>query len=161
MRVKVRTIAYLGMFIALVVLSTVFLKLPIAIGYVNLGDGFILAAATLLGPLAALPGAIGSMLADLFLGYAIYAPASFVIKGLMGLIAGLLPRLLKSKRAIIQGLGFLLAELFMVLGYFIFESFLYGAGTAALSILPNLAQGAFGFFIGLALLPLMNRVSIQ
>jgi uncharacterized membrane protein len=46
------------------------------------------AAASILGPFAAISAAIGSALADLIVGYSLYMPATFLIKGLMGLISG-------------------------------------------------------------------------
>ena len=47
--------------------------------------GMILLAAMVVGPLAIPAAAIGSALADLFSGYALYAPATFAIKGLVAL----------------------------------------------------------------------------
>ena len=47
--------------------------------------------AILFGPLVgAFAGGIGSMFADLFLGYSHFAPATLIIKGLEGAIVGLL-----------------------------------------------------------------------
>ena len=57
-------------------------------GYINLGDAIVLLCAFLLPPSYAFFAAgIGSMLADIFSGYAVYAPATFIIKGLMALAA--------------------------------------------------------------------------
>ena len=39
---------------------------------------------------AGIAGGLGSMLADLILGYSHYAPATLVIKGFEGLVAGFL-----------------------------------------------------------------------
>ena len=53
--------------IALVFISTMFLKLPNSIGgYLNLGDGFILLFSGLLGPFASfMVGGVGSAFADI------------------------------------------------------------------------------------------------
>lgn len=53
-------------------------------GFVNLGDCFVLLSGWLLGPWwGGAAGGIGSMLADLLLGYGHYAPGTLIIKGLM------------------------------------------------------------------------------
>ena len=89
-----RTVAYGGMLAALILVVTRFSAIPImnGQGYLNLGDVTILFAAALLGPAAAVPAAIGSALADVWAGYVQYAPATFIIKGLVALIAGLFLR---------------------------------------------------------------------
>lgn len=140
-----------GVFAALILIATQF-KIPTGIGYANLGDGFILAGAYLLGPAAFFPAGIGSALADFLAGYPVYIPATFVIKGLMGLAAGLLMKNedITLARKII---AFTAAEVIMVGGYFIFESlpFMYGMAAAAGSVIPNLAQAAVGILIGMLL----------
>lgn len=145
-----------GVMAAVVFLATQ-IKITTAIGYGNLGDGFILAASYVLGPLAFFPAAIGSALADLILGYAVYIPATFLIKGCMGLVAGAILRRknVSWKRRI---LAVLLAEVIMVVGYLGFESLLYGAATALTSVPMNLVQGAFGIGLGLVLMAALNRV---
>ena len=72
--------------IALVYITTMFIKLPNSIGgYLNLGDGFILLFAGFLHPFTAfLVGGLGSALADLTGGYGTYAIATLIIKGIEG-----------------------------------------------------------------------------
>jgi uncharacterized membrane protein len=142
-------ITFGGVFAALILIATQF-KIPTGIGYANLGDGFILVASYLLGPAAFFPAAIGSALADLLAGYPVYIPATFIIKGLMGLAAGILLRNEQIKQ-IRKLLAFVLAEVIMVAGYFGFESILYGPIAAAGSIVSNLGQAAVGILIGLIL----------
>ncbi|MDR2515560.1 MAG: ECF transporter S component [Christensenellaceae bacterium] len=151
---QLKRLVYCGLFTALVAVATMYIQLPTAIGYANLGDGFILGSAVLLGPFAAVVGGLGSALADLLLGYGVYAPATLVIKGLMGLCAAQFIR----KGLPFRLLGFALAELIMVLGYFAFECVLYTPAAALASVLPNLAQGAVGILVALALSPLLDRL---
>ena len=74
---------------SLVLVATSFLKVPTPTGYVHLGDGIIYAAAIAFGPsFAAVSGAVGSTLADVLGGYFIWAPWTFIIKGVAGLIIG-------------------------------------------------------------------------
>ena len=88
-RNNIKKIAYAGVLAALVFAGTE-LHIPTAIGHINLGDLVILVSAYVLGPFAFIPAAIGSTLADLLAGYPQYAGATFIIKGVMGLVAGLL-----------------------------------------------------------------------
>lgn len=72
---------------------------PATRGYFNLGEVMVYTTAILLGPfIGAVAGGVGSMLADLMLGYHIYAPATLIIKGVEGFIVGFLSQKLKFKR---------------------------------------------------------------
>lgn len=157
---KVFTLVYSGLFTALVVIATAFLKVPTAIGYVNLGDGVIFAAAAALGPYAAVIGGVGSALADIIAGYSIYAPATLIIKAMMGFVAAKLI-INQGKVTVRNVLVYVLAEVVMLGGYFIFESFLYGVPVALGSMIPNLVQGGFGVGVGVILTPITVRVFAQ
>lgn len=125
---NIKTLVYSALFTALVTVATAYLKIPTAIGYLNLGDGFIFAAGVVLGPIAAVVGGIGSMIADLMAGYMIYAPITLLIKGCMGLMIGLAARSYSFSSVWKNALMFLAAEAVMVCGYFLFEAVVYGAG---------------------------------
>lgn len=144
---------------ASLILLTTMLYIPMGIGYYHLGDGFIFAAASLLGPYAGLSAAIGSILADLLSGYAIYAPATAIIKGCMGLVSGLLLR--KKRKFITILLVLLLCEAMMVGGYFIYESFLYGIAGAVPSLIPNALQGLAGIVLGAIMVPLTRKIPLS
>jgi uncharacterized membrane protein len=84
-----------AVFTALVfVATTVFsVYVPQTRGFFNIGEIMVFATALLLGPLVgAFAGGVGSMLADLFLGYWYYAPATLIIKACEGEVVGLLAR---------------------------------------------------------------------
>lgn len=155
---RVKQMVYHAAAIALVIIATGFLKIPIPTGYIHLGDGVIFVAGALLGPLAAIPAAIGSSIADLIASFAIYAPVTFVIKGLMGLLAGLV---WKSRDKFFRNLLiFLLAEIIMILGYFLFESFFYNLG-AAIGALPfNLIQAGAGIVMGAVFVPATKNIRL-
>ena len=91
---SVKKLTFTGLMAALICVLTMFPHIPnpAGSGYIHLGDGMILLAAMVVGPLAIPAAAIGSALADLFSGYALYAPATAVIKGLVALIAWLMYR---------------------------------------------------------------------
>jgi len=62
-------------------------------GFFNIGETMIYATALLFGPfIGSFAGGVGSMLADILLGYPHYAPATFVIKACEGAIVGFLAR---------------------------------------------------------------------
>ena len=142
---NLRKIAYSGVLAALVFVGTE-LHIPTAIGHINLGDVLILVSSYLLGPVAFFPAAIGSTLADLLAGYPQYAVATFLIKGIMGLVAGiLLKRNAQGKTSIIRKIIVsFIAELIMIAGYFAFESlpFMYGVEAALGSVIPNGIQAS-------------------
>ena len=80
---------------ALVCVSTIAFSVyvPQTRGFFNVGETMIFATAILFGPLiGSFAGGVGSMLADLLLGYPYYAPATLIIKATEGAIVGHLSR---------------------------------------------------------------------
>lgn len=160
-RSKLRLTALCGIFAALVFIGTQ-IRIPTAIGYINLGDGVILIASYFIGPAAFFPGAIGSALSDLIAGYPMYIAPSFLIKGLMGLAAALIMNVSHGKKA---ALGFVIrlaaclgAELIMVGGYFVFEALYYDVAAAAGSVVFNLIQAGAAIVIAI---PLTYAINIR
>ena len=78
---KLRKLVLAALFAALCTVMTMVIQVPSPMqGYVNLGDCFVLLSGWLLGPWwGAAAGGIGSMLADLLLGYGHYAPGTLII----------------------------------------------------------------------------------
>ena len=130
---------------ATLLLTLISIPLPSGYGYVNLGDaGVFLCACLLPGGLGALAAGVGAALADLILGWAMYAPVTLLIKGLTALLAGLALR--RAKKA---GLPLsLLCCLLVPLGYFLYETILLTAPVAAVNVLPNTLQAAIGAALG-------------
>ena len=154
---------YAALFAAIVAVTTMIVKIPTAVGgYVNIGDGFVLLSGWILGPVwGTLAAGLGSMLSDL-IGYPVYAIATFIIKSLMALIAFLLAKVCKpifKKHAwIAYVLSGIVAEILMVVGYFVFEAIFMSYGMGALvGILPNVSQAAVGIAVGTLLMSLIDR----
>ena len=156
-----------SMLAALVCVATMIIKIPSPLkGYINLGDCVVLLSGWLLSPLYGfLAAGIGSALADVFSGYIAYAPATFVIKGLMAIIAYFGFRLLHKRLGsfssrIISGT---LSEIIMILGYFVFEGFLYGFVPSLVNIPANAVQGVAGLIIGTILIKVFekNKIMLQ
>ena len=84
---------------ALTAAATIAIPVPLpGGGYANAGDVLVLLSAFVLGPgLGAAAAGVGSALADLILGYTIYAPGTLIIKAADAAAAGALFALL-SKR---------------------------------------------------------------
>ena len=161
MSLRIRKIIFAALLASLVCVATMVIKVPSPLqGYLNLGDGVVLLAGWLLAPgYGFLAAAIGSALADVFSGYLLYAPATFLIKGLMAVVAYFGFKCLKDKTGDIPGRlasGFL-AELLMVLGYYVFEGFLYGFVPSAVNILPNGVQGVAGMSLGVILIRIFEK----
>jgi uncharacterized membrane protein len=155
------SLAVSGMLAALVALATMLLKLPVPIaqGYVHLGDALILFSAMLVGPIAAPIGGIGSALADLLGGYPLYVLPTLCVKALVGWLASWRLNLHDQHALLRCALTFTLAELAMVLGYLLYESFAYGFPTALSAAPMNLIQAAASVMLACTLLPIARRVA--
>lgn len=149
---------------ALTCVATMIIKIPSPLkGYINLGDCVVLLAGWMLSPTYGfLAAGLGSALADTFSGYVTYVPATFVIKGLMALIAFYGFKLLHSKLGNISSriISGIVAEVVMVAGYFIFEGFLYGFGPSLVNIPANVIQGVAGLIIGTILVKVFEKSKI-
>ena len=164
MKTTTQKIIFSSMLAALVCVVTMVIKIPSPLsGYLNLGDCIVLLSGWLMPPLYGfLAAAVGSALADIFSGYMIYAPVTFLIKGIMALLASLGYSLLRKKAGgtVSHVLSGITAELFMILGYFAFEGILYGFAAAALNIPINALQGAVGLVLGILLTGIFRKHKI-
>lgn len=156
MKNTTKKIVMSAMFAAVIFVLTRLVSVPSfsGIGNVNLGDCAVLLAAWLVSPkYAFLAAGVGSALADLTSAYAIYAPATFFIKGAMALVASLIH---KKNKTLLSGI---VAELIMIVGYLAFEGiFICGFKTALLNIPYNAVQGAIGLASAIVLLPIIKRI---
>lgn len=161
---KTKDIVMAALLAALTCVATMIIKIPSPMkGYINLGDSIVLVSGWLLSPAwGFLAAGLGSALADILSGYVIYGPATFLIKGLMALVAFYGFKLLHNRcgnlvSRIISGIG---AEAVMMVGYFLFAGFLYGFGPAALNIPANAVQGVAGIVIGIVLVKICEQSKI-
>lgn len=155
-----------ALFAALICVATMLVQIPIPAtgGYANLGDGIILLCAFLMNPFyAVIAAGLGSILADLLAGYVSYALGTLIIKAGVALIAAAIFNRFGRGRS--QGaslaamiVGAILAEAFMVLGYFFYEAVCLGIGMgAAGGIIGNIGQGVVGAILGCVLAPILTR----
>ena len=152
-----------AMLASLICVATMFrVPLPV-VGYVNLGDAFVLLAGWYLPlPYCVFAAGIGSGLADMLSGYAIYIPVTFIIKGLMAAVVffGHKETFKKQRFSVLSVLSLIAAELIMVFGYYVFEGFMLGFVPALVNIPYNALQGVVGLVLGVALIKLFDKVKL-
>lgn len=150
-----------ALFAALTFVATYIVKIPLpGNGYANLGDCFVIVSGIILGPYGIAAAALGSALCDLVSGYIIYAPATFIIKGIVALISFLLMGRKAKFNVIMLVLTAVICEIIMVGGYFLFEIPLYGIGVAIADIFGNAVQGIVGALAGCVLYTVLHKTKI-
>ena len=183
--VPVRRLTLAALSIALVTLATMAVRIPnpATQGYINLGDALLFTLALVFGwRIGGLAGGVGSALADALGGYFIWAPWTLVIKGIEGILAGTIAFWgirggrdtrsatdAKDADAALAAPGgrhpgriaafaaVLVAGAWMVTGYYLAGSVLFG-GIAALTEIPgNLVQAGVAVVVALPLSVLLRN----
>lgn len=142
-----RTLATTGIMTALVLGLTLvhIAQTPIG-GYIHLGDVAIVFTALAFGPWAGLiAGGVGTGLADVVSGYAIFAPLSLIVHGAQGFMIGWITHrhITSGRTAVALFAGWAI----LVAGYFLGESLIpiFGGMAYALTEVPwNAVQGLVG-----------------
>ena len=143
------------------------IPIPATSGYFNVGETVIYVAALLFGAsVGSLSGGIGAMLADVYLGFGVFAPGTLVVKGIEGAIVGFLNLKLKkyipnvTLRAVIS---VIVGGSEMVAGYFLYEQLALGLSfNVALAEAPfNAVQMLVGLIIAVPITHAVLRVFPQ
>ena len=112
------------------------------------------------GVYGGLAAGIGSCLADLLSGYGSYVPGTLVIKFFMSIAAYFVYIALKKmnvNKIVAYVISGVVAEIVMIVGYFLYESTLLGYGlAAAASIGSNAIQGGTCLVLGVAAILLLE-----
>jgi uncharacterized membrane protein len=167
-KVSPAMIAVVALMIAITAVFTITIQVPVpaTTGYVNFSDVAIYFAAFLFGPwVGFVAGGVGTALADLSLGYAQFAPLSFVAHGLEGLLAGyVVHRLFRQTargsspyRPVASALAWGLGTVAMLAGYFFGEALMFGWGPALVELPFNLLQNVVGGLVGIPLVLAVRR----
>ena len=165
-RSSIKNLTLCALFAAIITVTIAYLpKLPLAVGYVHIADAFVFLAASILPlPYSVIACAIGGGLADVLCGYAIYAPASFVIKGVTALFFKSAFSRTSTQIGRIICLRNLLALLPSALvcfgGYFLYELLIYDFAAAAVGIPMNLLQSAVGAAIFAAIGLILDKTKL-
>lgn len=177
---RVYNIVMTAMMMCIVMVSILLLRVPIPFtqGYVNLSDAMVFMAVILLGiRYGAVAAGLGGMLGDLLSGFAMWAPWTFCIKGLMAVIFGLF---MESVCRSISGRGedkasssvrryflaeisgMILAGVFMTAAYWFAEGVMYGNwAVAALGVPWNIGQFLVGTALAVALNTALAKTSLR
>lgn len=177
---KLKKLVLSALLAAMTCIATMIIKIPTpTLGYIHLGDGFVLLCGILLGPWAGgLSAGIGSMFADIFSGYVTYALPTLIIKSLTACVSGILfhklQHVLRHEKGRYIAITFsgIVGEAIMILGYFAYEAMLAalasgafssaslaaGIASSAAGIPFNIVQGFTGIVISILLIPMLQKV---
>lgn len=172
---RVLELVQVSLMAAVIFVATSIIHVPSFNGVVHLGDSMVFVAAILLGKRkAAVASAIGMCLFDLVNGYLLWAPYTFIIKALMGYIAGAIALRGENKgtNIIRNTIAFAIAGIWMIGAYYLggvsqLLLILGEASTlnqaliiAAKDIPGNIAQVVAGIIIAVPLVAVLKRTSV-
>ena len=155
-----------SLLIALVFCATKFIgiRLPISVngGLIHLGTGMLFISAIVFGEKkGAISGAFGMALFDVLSGWTLWAPFTFVIRGVMGFLLGKISRLKgKNGNSIAMNLfAMFVATIWNMVGYYFTEVILYGNWITPFSSMPgDLLQGVIGAVIAIPIIKCLKKV---
>ena len=165
MKTKTQKMVIAAMFTAITCVVTMIIKIPSPFkGYLNLGDAVVLLSGWFLSPgYGFMAAGMGSAIADIASGYTVYAPITFVIKGIMAFVANSLYRVTCKRTEaflsrIISGIS---AETIMIFGYFMFEGVLYGFAVSILNLPVSAVQGFAGLAFGMIAVRIIEKINVK
>ncbi len=143
------TVALSAMVGAAVTVATMVISIPVGIGYLNFGEVLIYTAAFLFGgTVAGLSGGVGAAAADVILGFPMYAPITFVAKGVEGFVVGRLAGTSLQSKALAVAAG----APVMIVAYVLARAVFEGIPAAIFQELPiDILQALVGFAIAVPL----------
>ena len=157
---RTRAVAFGAATAALTLAATVYARVPGpgAGQYFNLGEAVIYTAALLAGPWVAASGALGAALADVLLGGAAWAPWTFVIKAVEGLLVGWVAAGRgRARRSWTRDLlAILPGALWMMAGYATAAWVLLGPGAVPAELAIDSLQTASSAAVALAVAPALR-----
>lgn len=155
-RLDTRSISFLALFIAFTSVAT-YLHIPgPSSSYFNLGEVAIYTIALTFGAKAGgIAGGVGSALIDVILGYSIWAPFTFLIKGLEGLLVGKIANRGQEKKIDRKIFSIIVGGNIMILGYALTKGFLLSWAVVLPEIGIDFAQMLIG---GILAIPLSHHL---
>ncbi|WP_373601054.1 ECF transporter S component [Paraclostridium bifermentans] len=164
-KINTRDLVETSLLIALVFVATRFIniRLPIASngGLVHLGNAMLFISAIVFGKKkGALAGAFGMGLFDLLSEWAIWAPFTFIVRGVMGYIIGKISwsNGKRGNDVLTNILAIVVSGVWMIFGYYITEVILYGNYIQALASIPgNITQIVIGTLIGVPVAKILKK----
>ena len=150
---RVKLLTYSALFCAAIYVMTM-ISIPLAYGYIHVGDTLIMLCASLLpSGYAVIAAALGGALADLTLGYITYIPFTFIIKALIAFCFSSKHEKIICKHNL---LSFIAVAVITPAGYYLAECLIYSSFVSPVASLPfNILQAAASiilyFVVGTAL----------
>ncbi|HYE81152.1 MAG TPA: ECF transporter S component [Clostridia bacterium] len=161
---KIKELVQLGLLSALTFVATMAIHVPSWNGgVIHLGDSMIFLTAVIFGrKYAAISGAVGMTMFDILSGYSVWAPYTFVIKAVMGFIAGSAAYMggAKGENVFKNAIGMLLAGIWMIGGYYAAEVMITGNLVSPVaSVTGNTIQFGAGAVIAFVIIAAIKRTS--
>ena len=155
-KLDTRSLSFLALFIAFVAVAT-YLHIPgPSSSYFNLGEVAIYTIALTFGAKAGgVAGGFGSALMDIILGYSIWAPFTFIIKGLEGFLVGKITAQNENNRFDRKIFAIIIGGNVMILGYALTKAFLLSWAVVLPEIGIDFAQMLIG---GVLAMPLSHHL---
>ncbi|MDK2827840.1 MAG: hypothetical protein PWP67_639 [Clostridium butyricum] len=162
---KTKDLVETALLTALVFVATSFINIRLPIlssgGLVHLGNVFLFATAIIFGKKkGAIAGAVGMAIFDLSSGWALWAPFTFIVRGIMGYIVGSIAysNNKNGDSFLFNILAIFVSGIWMIIGYYITEVILYGNLLAPVASIPgNITQLVVGLVLGLPLAKILKR----
>jgi len=162
---KTRDMVLSGILIALVFIATKFIniRLPIAMngGLIHLGNAMLFMAAIVFGKKkGAIAGAFGMGLFDIVSGWMLWAPFTFIVRGVMGYIIGSISwsNSRNGNSVVYNLIAIVVGGIWMIGGYYVTEIILYGNWISPVTSIPgNIIQIVAGAVLGLPLVIALKK----
>ncbi|MBE6903742.1 MAG: TIGR04002 family protein [Ruminococcaceae bacterium] len=157
---NIKLMCLAGVFTAIVFVFTAYLHIPIHTGYIHIGDGFIYLASCILPlPYAVFVGAGGALLADCLTGFALWAPASVIIKAITVFFFCRKTHKIISKRNIF---ALVPSSLICIGGYYIYDALITGNFFSPIAaIWGNITQCVFSSIVFILIGITFDKIDIK
>ncbi|GIM28359.1 membrane protein [Clostridium polyendosporum] len=150
---------------ALVFVATAFINIRLPFvsngGLVHLGTVMLFVTAIVFGKeKGAIAGAVGMAIFDLSSGWALWAPFTFIVRGIMGYMVGAVTwsKNRDGNNLMVNIFAVILSGAWMIFGYYITEGILYGNWIAPVASIPgNVTQIVIGLILGLPIAKVLKR----
>jgi uncharacterized membrane protein len=162
---KTKDLVISSLLISLVFIATKFINIRLLIsingGLVHLGNTMLFISAIVFGKRkGAIAGAFGMGIFDIVSGWVLWAPFTFIIRGVMGYIIGYISwgNNRNGNNNLYNIIAVLISGVWMIIGYYLTEAILYGNWIAPITSIPgNELQIAIGIIIGLPIAKVLKR----
>ncbi len=135
---KIKMMTLTGLFSALIFVFTAYIHVPTGAGYTHAGDGLIYLAASMLPlPYAVAAGVIGAGLADGLSGFAVWIPATIIIKAITALFFTNKSEKIITKRNL---LAIIPSLILCIVGYSLYEGIVITKSLSAAAIIAAFTQ---------------------